>query len=111
MKLNTFELPSQLLMNRVKETAINLANWFKEQCAASTDDFDIFTVSGNNVEEIDAAGLQLLMSFDHECTVSSRLWTLQNASETLDKACQMLKLNFDISASKSTSCTTQEGQR
>jgi ABC-type transporter Mla MlaB component len=110
MKLTTFELPHELLVYTVKDTASALANWFKEQRKASDDDFDILTISGKKVGEVDAAGLQLLAAFDRECNESSQLWTLIDPSEKLTQACADLNFKFDLTRSTSTDAESLEAQ-
>jgi ABC-type transporter Mla MlaB component len=90
---NQISLPSELTIYSVGELLPQFLAWLKETQNAVT------TVSGPDerlrveaasVEDVDAAGVQLLLSVSNALALRGRTLQLVNASEPLSRACAAL---------------------
>jgi ABC-type transporter Mla MlaB component len=79
-----FELPAELNIYTATETAQALLRWFQY---AQTQQMSMLPVNGQSVAEVDAAGLQLLLSLHNSCNNHALAWQLQQPSAVLAAAC------------------------
>ncbi len=82
-----FELPAELNIYTAADTAQSLLRWFTENQNQQNNQLN---VTGHAVAEVDAAGLQLLISLHNSCITHALQWQLTQASHTLDAACTRL---------------------
>ena len=90
-----FELPVELNIYTAAETAQSLLRWFSENRNQPNTPL---SVDGHAVAEVDAAGLQLLLSLHNSCTTHALQWQLTQASQTLGAACTRLGIPTGTSA-------------
>jgi ABC-type transporter Mla MlaB component len=91
----TFELPTELNIYTAADTAQLLLHWFTEN---HTQQVTQLQLDGHAVAEVDAAGLQLLVSLHNSCTTHALQWSLTQASQTLAAACSRLGIPTGTSA-------------
>lgn len=82
---HTLVLPRELTIYTASETRTDWLTWL----AALPEDAQ---VDGAQVDQIDGAGLQLLVALHHAVAQRGRAWCLSAASASLTKACEALGL-------------------
>lgn len=80
---HTLVLPRELTIYTASETRTDWLTWL----AALPEDAP---VDGAQVDQVDGAGLQLLVALRHAVVQHGRAWQLTAASGTLRQACQAL---------------------
>lgn len=83
-----FELPAELTIYTVADTARSLVAWLAGSDASTT----TRELTADQVLEVDGAGLQLLASLHKSCALRTQPLQITQASETLQKACSTLGL-------------------
>lgn len=88
-------MPSELTIYTVGECHPRFLAWLASACAQVGEDSDRdrdedFDVHAADVDEIDAAGVQLLLSLAHALSRARRRLRLHNPSQRLVNACQAL---------------------
>lgn len=81
------ELPSELTIYTAAETHGVLLKWLDQDPADKA-----WAVSAQAVSQVDAAGLQLLVSLQHSLRARGQQLRVMQASEALRKACLSLGL-------------------
>jgi anti-anti-sigma regulatory factor len=85
------QLPSELTIYTASETRAAWLSWLS--CDAATGDADgLCTVDGGELDEIDAAGAQLLVALAHSLARQQLRLRLTNPSRPLRAACRDLGL-------------------
>ena len=80
----SFELPSELNIYTASDTAQSMRQWLTDN---RNQQITHLTVDGHAVSEVDAAGLQLLVSLHNSCLSHAMHWQLSQSSNTLSAAC------------------------
>jgi anti-anti-sigma regulatory factor len=88
--LDTPVLPAELTIYTVGELHPQWSAWLAE--AASTDDDAPVCLDGSAVDQVDGAGLQLLVSLANSLAARQRTLQLVDASRLLVNACETLGL-------------------
>jgi anti-anti-sigma regulatory factor len=82
-------LPEELTIFTVGEWLAQCQAWHRDQ-TAQAGQAHVMCVDAQAVKEIDAAGLQLLLSLAHACEKSGAQFKLTTPSPVLTAACQSL---------------------
>jgi anti-anti-sigma regulatory factor len=88
--LDTPVLPAELTIYTVGELHPQWSAWLAD--AASTDDDAPVCLDGSAVDQVDGAGLQLLVSLANSLAARQRTLQLVDASRLLVNACETLGL-------------------
>jgi ABC-type transporter Mla MlaB component len=82
-----FELPAELNIYTAAETTQALLRWLQ---FAQSQQINLLQIDGRSVAEVDAAGLQILLSLHNTCSNHALAWQLHQPSQTLAAACTRL---------------------
>jgi len=81
-------LPSELTIYTACETRLTWLSWLAE--AADTSRAEVFAFDAAGVQEVDAAGVQLLLSLQRTLAARQQTLSLVRPSPALAAACQAL---------------------
>lgn len=95
-------LPAELTIYTVGEVRPTWLAWLADAAEA---DSDTATVDAAAVDQVDAAGAQLLLSLSNAVTRQERAFALVNPSHALTQACEALGLLPLLGARDSTGAT------
>jgi anti-anti-sigma regulatory factor len=83
------QLPQELTIYTIAETRASWLDWLSSD-AAQGEGEAVCAVDGKDVDEVDAAGVQLLVALSHSLQRQQRSLRLCHASRPLRQACQDL---------------------
>lgn len=84
-----FILPAELSIFTAAQTTQDLLTALNAALGANLDGFGL-RVGGQRVEDVDGAGVQVLLSLHQWCQARQVPWILEQPSPALKKACELL---------------------
>lgn len=83
-------LPSELTIYTVSEFYPQCLNWVNERTTDEVDESAVLCLDAQGVSDVDAAGVQLLLSMSNSLEKVNRQLLLSNPSQALSDACHAM---------------------